>query len=224
MYLFLSCICFWLVLLLFLQWFNKRDVAWNSRIVSLLHAVIVCRCCEYCWLTESTWPLSNFGGEMTSCQFIPISITAAYFVYDTFVCFYLKEDMVIVLHHFISGTVVLFSWYVSKSGPEIVLAIWTSELTNPSLNLRYWLSETGSDKGLFSLLNDVLFFTGFLFLRFGVGTYMIYELYNSQNSLLLVKLGSLLFYILNICLLYQMLCVIRDMIFKKTSPTEDKTL
>merc|ERR1719450_1575650 len=74
----------------------------------------------------------EFGQDTTPFQKNLLRFSISYFVFETLYCLYTQtEDFVMMLHHFVSLTSLLWCYRLNASGYEVCLLIWCAEFTNP---------------------------------------------------------------------------------------------
>lgn len=187
-----------------LCYFNRKQSAeWVSRIVALTHAFVIARGIEVCIFT-GPWPFDNFGAENTVCQNIVLEVSSAYFIFETCWCVYMQtEGIMMILHHSISVSAMLGSMWMNKSGAEVTLTTWGSELTNPFLQVRWFLRENGSYNTKFSFFNDFIFFTVFFIVRVCIGSVVACYLYWSKHTAYVMKFCGFSFFVISLLWMYQ---------------------
>ena len=196
----------WFLLHLILNYFNKhRSQEWNCRILALVHALLVTEMIGiYTMLYH--WPLDHLGERNTPMQRIVMIISTGYFMFDTSWCLYMKtETLLMIIHHFTSLIFLICSLWIDRSGAETICVIWGSELTNPFLQVRWFLKKEGFYDTKFAKLNDLVFVIFFTTVRVMVGGYLMVATCASKQTLLLVKIGGFIFYIIGVVWLYQIL-------------------
>ena len=211
--LFVSCI-FWSLLMFLLQKYHKDDLKYNSYIVAFMHGLISSRCCELVWYMEESMKFEKFGSDLTVPQYWVISLSAGYFLYDTIICLRTNEKVYYIVHHFITFLTLIYVLLEKKCGPELILAIWTAEGSGPCLNLRYFFENSRFKSSRWSLVNDIVFVVLFLILRFGLGSLMMYKLYWSVNTFIVIKTGGFLFFSFNL-FLFGVICFSFNDVFMK---------
>lgn len=222
---FVVSLLFWPILCLCIKkLFKLESIGSTSYAVSFVHGFIICRCCEYSIYTEDLW-IDDFGAALSPFQFKILSISAAYFLYDTFVCLHMKEPVHFLFHHLFAFIIFSSCLIAQKSGPEVVICLWLGEFSGPCLNLRFWFANNKELKGSkWSLLNDVLFCIVFLILRFVIGPYVVYYIMMQERTLLLVKLGSIGFFTINLIMLRLMVRGIVDLFSPPKNNGKDDSL
>ena len=200
-----ACCCGWGLIMFLLQKFYKNNLEFNSYIVAFIHALVSCRCCEVVWYIEESMKLDQFGSDVTMPQYLVISLSAGYFLYDTIICFLIQEQLVFIVHHVICFTILLIAILTLKCGPELIWAIWSFEQSGPCLNLRFFLEHSSHKSSGIAITNECLFCIVFLVFRYAVGSWVLHKLLVSQNSLLTIKLLCSTFFLYNQIILYTML-------------------
>lgn len=220
--LFVSCI-FWSLLMFLLQKYHKDDLKYNSYIVAFMHGLISSRCCELVWYMEESMKFEKFGSDLTVPQYWVISLSAGYFLYDTIICLRTNEKVYYIVHHFITFLTLIYVLLEKKCGPELILAIWTAEGSGPCLNLRYFFENSRFKSSRWSLVNDIVFVVLFLILRFGLGSLMMYKLYWSVNTFIVIKTGGFLFFSFHLFLFGVICFSFKDVFMKYKSDFSVKT-
>ena len=200
-----ACCCGWGLIMFLLQKFYKNNLEFNSYIVAFIHALVSCRCCEVVWYIEESMKLDQFGSDVTMPQYLVISLSAGYFLYDTIICFLIQEQLVFIVHHVICFTILLIAILTLKCEPELIWAIWSFEQSGPCLNLRFFLENSSHKSSGIAVTNECLFCIVFLVFRYAVGSWVLHKLLVSQNSLLTIKLLCSTFFLYNQIILYTML-------------------
>ena len=89
----------WALLMVVLQKFYKNDLEYNSCINSFIHTFAVCRGCELVWYIEENMKLDQFGDDLSMPQYLVVSLSLGYFIYDFIICFLIQENIVFIIHH-----------------------------------------------------------------------------------------------------------------------------
>ncbi|XP_057302506.1 TLC domain-containing protein 5-like [Hydractinia symbiolongicarpus] len=204
MFLVLLTLTSWTLFYYVLKRYNHmRSSEWNSRIVALMHALLITKMVETCFFI-GPWPYDSMGEANTLTQYVTMSISAGYFLFEIAWCVVMQtEGFVMLLHHFISLTGLISSLYIDKCGSEVSAVIWGSELTNPFLQIRWFLRETKQYQTIFAYINDWLFFLTFAVVRVGIGATLGYAMYFSVGTPIIVKIGGYLFYLIGLVWMYQ---------------------
>lgn len=118
----------WALLIFALQKFYKNDLEYNSCVNSFIHTFAVCRGCELIWYIEGSMKLDQFGDDLSMPQYLVVSLSLGYFIYDFIICFLIQENIVFIIHYFICTTSLGSSVLSFKGGPETIftlLVLWT---------------------------------------------------------------------------------------------------
>lgn len=99
-------------------------------------------------------------------------------------------------HHATSIVGILLALWLGVSGCETCGVIFGSEITNPLLQTRWFLRQLGLYDSLLGDAVDLLFILLFATVRVGVGTIMFYCELTSPRTLLIMKLGGVVMYLL----------------------------
>jgi len=207
----------WVVYYLLLELFNrKRGSEWNSRILALTHAVIMCRLIEY--KVTPPWHINEFGIENTPELNIVMFPSLAYFIFETCWCMYMQtEGLAMLCHHFLSLLALFSSSYTNYSGYEVVFMLWAGEFTNPFLQIRWFLRTKELHKTIYAQINEVVFVILFVFMRLYVGSYIYYMmLFHSPNMWTMFRIAGTSFHIVNLVFIYQVV------MFAKHKLTNDR--
>jgi len=130
-----------------LSFTKENEVAWNSRIVSTIHAILVAQAATRCIIyncDSSRNDLVNGGCDLLD-HYLPISL--GYLTYDLILCLInpkLREFSMLV-HHTVTIALELF-YLETQYG-----VLWSSyylqfEMTTPILNLMYHLRKLDWDR------------------------------------------------------------------------------
>ena len=84
----------WALLMVVLQKFYKNDLEYNSCINSFIHTFANCRGCELVWYIEGSMKLDQFGDDLSMPQYLVVSLSLGYFIYDFIICFFIQENIV----------------------------------------------------------------------------------------------------------------------------------
>ena len=186
-----------------LQYYNKQSSEWNSRIVAMTHAFVICRCIEYCMFT-GPWLFHSFGEMNTNPQNVVIYLTTSYFLFEICWCLYMRtEGILMMLHHLISLSAMIGSLITQNSAAEVLLTTWGSEITNPFLQIRWFLRETDYYGSTYAYANDFMFIVLFFLVRVCLGSVVAWYLYYSTKTVFLMKVGGYSFYFLSLLWMYK---------------------
>ena len=118
----------WALLIFALQKFYKNDLEYNSCVNSFIHTFAVCWGCELIWYIEGSMKLDQFGDDLSMPQYLVVSLSLGYFIYDFIICFLIQENILFIIHHFICTASLGSSVLSFKGGPETIftlLVLWT---------------------------------------------------------------------------------------------------
>ena len=107
----------WALLMVLLQKFYKNDLEYNSCINSFIHTFAVCRGCELVWYIEGSMKLDQFGDDLSMAQYLVVSLSLGYFIYDFIICFFIQENIVFIVHHLICIATIASGVLSFKGGP-----------------------------------------------------------------------------------------------------------
>uniref|UniRef100_A0A087XB98 TLC domain containing 5b n=2 Tax=Poecilia TaxID=8080 RepID=A0A087XB98_POEFO len=188
----------WLCLyLLFCSTFSQRGPEWNCRLVTLTHGVIIVLLTAYVVFVDGPWPFTHAGTENTDLQIFALAVCLGYFFFDLGWCVcYRSEGPVMLAHHAASIVGIFLALLMGVSGCETCGVIFGSEITNPLLQSRWFLRQLGLYDSMLGDAVDLLFILLFATVRVGVGTVMFYCELTSPRTLLIMKLGGVVMYLL----------------------------
>ena len=204
MFMILICLIGWSTLFLLLQKFFKDDMTFNNYVVSFTHAFVIGRCCEIVWYIEQTMKLDQFGSDLTLPQYCVLSLSTGYLIYDTIICLYNRDEFAYVVHHVLSFLVLFAPILTLKSGAEVIFCLWYCELSGPFLHLRFFIEQSIYKHSTIAVINECVFAFLFVSCRYGLGLWTLYKLYWSPESLLMVKMFTLIFFFFNQYIFYMM--------------------
>lgn len=194
--------CF--VLLQTFVWVFRASFWDSTNYVYLIFGVGITRAIEYYFYKNPTMllDLNRLGSESTWEESLMVGICAGYFLYDIPLSLYLKEVWYLFLHHVLSFVIVSTTWYYNQCGFDTLLCVWLGEFTCP---FAFWIflyaDQPEKLKTKLMVLNRVLFLVFFVLLRFVIGPFLVYRLFMSRDTIMVVKAGCVMFYIVNILLL-----------------------
>merc|ERR1711962_863863 len=119
---------------------NKvQSVEAASRILASVHSFIASRSVEW-FLLSYPFVFKEFGAPTTTAETSIVTFSISYFIFETVYCLYAQtEDGVMMLHHFVSLSALLWSRCIATSSYEVCLLIWSAEFTNPFLQMGWFL-------------------------------------------------------------------------------------
>ena len=199
-YLLVASLVGWISLYNVIKWKWSLSTVLTSYTVAFCHGMFASRSAEYCIYTEGILDVNKFGGPVSPLQNVILTISLAYFLYDSYICFVKGEALVIKCHHILSSFVFLLTIVAEKSGPEVTVSLWIGEFTNAFLNLRYYYQNSARFRGsMLAVMNDVAFVVLFLIMRFVVCTFYTYHvLKGGDRTLLPLRIGAVCFYAVNL--------------------------
>ena len=202
----------WTLYYIVLHIFNKKCGAeWNSRIVAFSHAFILCRITE--WTLFSKYPLNGDKFGMENCIEVSniLIFSLSYFMFETCWCCYMQtEDLVMMVHHFVSLISIFGSYYIKNAGYELCYMLWAAEFTNPFLQIRWFLRSLELHVTICAKINELLFVILFIAFRLFFASYLVYLLFlvrHRVNSFLLVF--AMLFHCVNIIFVFQVIQLVK---------------
>ena len=212
----------WALLMVVLQKFYKNDLEYNSCINSFIHTFAVCRGCELVWYIEESMKLDQFGDDLSMPQYLVVSLSLGYFIYDFIICFLIQENIVFIIHHFICIASLASGVFSFKGGPETIFTLWCCELTGPFLNIRYFLERSKCKSSLVAITNECIFAILFIIFRYGFLAWITYKTWLSPNCLLSFKLLSIVFILLNQFICYIMFVRAKHVLYHVFSRSTEK--
>ena len=214
------CVIGWATLYACLLRFNKSCTAeWNSRMIAFLHAFLISRSIEI-FMLQFPFVFEEFGKENTSFHNNVLTFSISYFIFETCWCLYMQtEEMVMMLHHIVSLTGLLWCYQLNVCGYEVCLLIWCSEFTNPCLQTRWFLRTKEWHRALVAQINEFLFVCFFVLMRGVFGLCFIYQVINAKNLLMVMRGFGFAFQFVNCLFLYQIAMFAKKRLFGRYSTT-----
>ncbi|KAJ1927538.1 hypothetical protein IWQ60_002842 [Tieghemiomyces parasiticus] len=193
--------------------FNKvQCINWHSRVVSLVHAVMVTAMCIP-WLGHPDLtgdPITVYSHDAARLW----AIIGGYFVWDVYInARYIKIWGPPFLMHGCVGLffcVMVFRPIMNPYGPYLVL----NELSTPFLNMHWFMDKVGMAGSNLQLINGVLLLVTFFFCRLSYGMYWYIRLY----AISLMVLNCL-----NIIWFYKMIHSVRSRFTPQMAPKAKTT-
>lgn len=183
----------------------------TSRVVAALHALVAIFLAFIC-IYQGPDPLDSPGEENTVLQVLTMAVSLGYFVYDLWWCLKNQtEPAIILVHHIASIMAIYIVMVCGKSGAEAVGGLFSLEFTNPILQARWFLRTYGYNGTPLHTMVEVIFITLFLIMRLGYGTKLTYAVVTCENVMILLKICTLLLYIISLVFIY----FIGQFVFKK---------
>lgn len=199
-------------ILLFFCHCAKYDFEDACNFVYLLFGFCIARWCEYCLLTTE-WTFESFGDSTTPFQYSILCVGAAYFLYDIPISLLLKEHFIMTGHHIASFLILAAAVLHTRSGLETVVFLWLGEFNSPFLFFRFHFEKDEKwNKSTLMMVNNVIFLVLFIILRFVLAPFVVYYVVYSAKSAMFIKLGSVLFYVVNFSILYVILREVKNII------------
>lgn len=188
----------WTLLLFILQTIvNRRcSLAWNNRIIALLHSFLGCRWIEY----NFRWPLdpSKMSGTNEWWEHTLLLFTCSYFLFDLIYCLWTQsEENYMLIHHVLGLAIAGYALFGGMCGYESALGFWITELANPLLQIRWFLRTMEWHLYLLYKVNEMLFVVVFLFNRVVVASVYGYIILFCSNCFLFIKVVCVFVHIFN---------------------------
>lgn len=194
----------WAILFLLLQKFYKDDALFNRVIVATAHEFVAARCCEIIWYIEQSMKLDRLGRNVTLPQYYVMASTIGFFLYDTMVLLYNRFELTFVMHHILASLPLVTSIATSNSGVELIFSLWFCELSGPFYHFHFFIKQSKYKLSGLAIINESIFLVIFVVCRYGLAIWIIYKLYWSVKSLLIIKFSYYTFFIFNQYLFYKM--------------------
>ena len=194
----ISTIGWWLLFVL-IKWYWSLTTKSTSYAVAFVHGILSCRACEYIIYTENLLDTQKFGGAVTPLQNVLLLFSVGYFLYDSYICYVIKENFVIKMHHVFAVLIFCATMWTARSGPEVIISVWMGEFTNACLNLRYFFQHNEPFcNSKIATLNDFSFGISFILFRFVFGTYVVYHILSLGRTIIAVQISSIFFTLINL--------------------------
>lgn len=167
----------------------RRSKDFCNRLVSMLHVALSLLLCG---ISVRDWshPLDGIGGPSTFPQMVALTVSLAYFIYDSLCCLvelpFKLEDQI---HHAITIMGLAYGYLLGSCGTELVACLMLMELSNPFMHARELLKELNLKDTSYSFLNDVCFASVFTFARMIVGPFVVFFTVQADGSPA-VKVGA----------------------------------
>ena len=117
---------------------------------------------------------------------------------------------------------VLFAPILTLKCREIIFCLWYCELSGPFLNLRFFIEQSIYRSSTIALMKECVFAFFFVSCRYGLGLWILYKLYWSPESLLMVKVFILTFFLFNqyiFCMMWMRTKSVLDSIYENAYKT-----
>lgn len=199
--------------------FPDRSRDFCNRCVSLVHVVVSL---FFCAASVADWsrPLDGVGAPSSYPQMLAISVSFAYFIYDTICCAVeLPFSVEFLMHHLITLMGLAFGYVRQISGTELVACLMLMEVSNPCMHGRELLKELKLKDSSLSLANDVMFALVFTVARIFIGPVLVYRCVMSPTSPTAVKLGAAGIQVVSILWFYK---IVRLVSYKLSKPKAKK--
>ena len=194
----------WALLFLLLQKFYKDDALFNRVIVATAHEFVAARCCEIIWYIEQSMKLDQLGRNVSLPQYYVMASTIGFFLYDTMVLLYNRFELTFAMHHILASLPLVTSITTSNSGAELIFSLCFCELSGPFYDFHFFMKQSKYKLSGLAIINECIFLVIFVVCRYGLAIWIIYKLYWSVKSLLIIKFSYYTFFIFNQYLFYKM--------------------
>uniref|UniRef100_A0A1B6E4L2 TLC domain-containing protein n=1 Tax=Clastoptera arizonana TaxID=38151 RepID=A0A1B6E4L2_9HEMI len=204
----------WYFIYRFLSSLTKQSPEWNSRLVALIHGLVVSFLAVVC-IYQGPNPLYIQGEDNTTLHKITLITSLGYFIYDFFWCIQAQsEPWIMIVHHIASLFSISLILFRGFSGAEAIAGIGSMEITNPLLQCRWFLRSMGYNNTRIHTSVEILFILSFVIMRLGYGSYLMYAIVFSNYCKLDVKICASLLYIISWAFVYYICMFILKKYFK----------
>lgn len=201
--------------------FRRFSATFSNVAVSWVHAMFALRLGSL----AVNWrhPLSQYGTSTTPAQLKVLTVSLAYFTYDSICCELIKHDLPNLLHHLATIAGLLVGVLQLKSGPELTVCLVLMEMSSPCLHNRAIFKELGmKDSGL-ALLNDIAFALTFFVCRLVIGPFVTWTALQTPSTSMIVKVGATGVQIVSVFWAYQIFSVVRHQAKKRSAARTAKS-
>jgi len=154
---------------------SREHVGWQSRVVSLVHALIILPLAARCLHLPTLEADRAFGWDPRAGTVF--AVTSGYFVWDSIVCLVHFEGFGFLVHACACLVIYLngFRPFLAYYGPRFLL--W--ELSTPFLNIHWMLDKTQQTGSPLQLVNGLILMSTFFGARLVYGPIMSYHVYQT---------------------------------------------
>ena len=214
-------VVFWSFLYFVLTFvFKNKPKEWCNRIVTIIHALIVCRMVEYSMYMEK--PFDRIGGPNTDIEELALVFSNSYFIFDSIWILTMSSlnstDPLMLVHHFIGVFMLPLAFIYKSSAAEITLALWAGELTNPFLQYRYFVKYHDKQNTAIAFWNDFCFAVVFIFIRLGYLSVLCYYFVAAPDVPVIIKIFGIIFYIVGLAWSYKVVGFVKRKLSGKNKP------
>jgi len=179
------------------------------RAITLTHAITSCLLATYITFVLNKNPdLVQCNNHSTKFEAFCVAYSLGYFVFDLFWClFHSIEGWPMLIHHILAVTTLSTTLYVDSNASEVVIGLMGSEFTSTILNVRWFLKHkyTNYSNSKLGRYVDVLFVFAFICVRMIIGGIYLCLLLRCDRCNLTFKIGSFLFYLINVVFCQQII-------------------
>ena len=213
-----SLVAFWSILYFGLTFiFKNKPYEWCNRIVTIIHALIVCRLVEYSMYTEK--PFERIGGPNAAIEEQALIFSCSYFIFDSVWILTMSSmnswDPLMLVHHFIGVFMLPLAFIYNSNAAEISLALWAGELTNPFLQYRYFVKYHNMQDSSMAFWNDFCFAVVFIFIRVGYLSVLCCYFVTATGTPFIVKAFGIAFYIVGLAWSYKVVGFVKRKLSSK---------
>ena len=179
----------------------RRPAEWTCRVVTTLHAFLLCGLGLASMFCLGPWPfdIHNMGQSNTQLHTDIVVLSLGYFLFDFAWCVSMQtEGLVMLLHHVVSMFGFGYVLYSGRYGCEITGVLGASEITNPLLQFRWFLKYSEMYSGTLERVVDWTFACLFCSIRFGAGSMFFFTFFFSPHVNIIALLGGTGFYIISV--------------------------
>ncbi|KAG0583043.1 hypothetical protein KC19_3G104400 [Ceratodon purpureus] len=196
-----------------------RSKDFCNRCVSLIHVVVSV---YFCNNSVADWsrPLDGVGAASTYPQMLALTVSLAYFIYDTICCAVeLPFSWEMLIHHALTILGLAYGYVRQISGTELVACLILMEVSNPFMHGRELIKELKLKDSSLSLANDVIFALIFTVARIFIGPVVVYKCVVSPTSPFAVKVGAVGIQVVSLLWFYK---IARMVVYKLSKPKSKK--
>jgi hypothetical protein len=163
----------------------KKELEWNSRVISTLHALIVATIGFYVFFTDEKFYKHLDMFHHSNAAVIMTGFSLGYFIVDTFYVlryYSIMGGMLMLIHH-VSVICAQFAVVIYRQFQLMGVTISVTELTTPFINLLWFFTELDMKGSFIFKLNGILIWLFWLVTRIGYSTVTIWLWINQWHKL-----------------------------------------
>lgn len=198
----------WATLFIILRFFifKRLSATFSNVAVSCIHALTALSLCSLAIDWEH--PLSGYGGSTTPAQLKMLTVSLAYFTYDSLACELIQHDVPNLLHHIATLAGLCVGVFQHYGGPELCVCLVLMELSSPCLHSRTMFKELKMKDSGIAFTNDLLFAMTFMLCRLAAGPVVTYYCLKSPTTSNIVKVGALGVQVVSLFWAWQIISVV----------------